>query len=71
MCKTDFDTKNQLFNHIKETGHATATAPTTATGTNGSAVPVASSMPSAKDDFYSSEDERGRGKGKKGRGKRK
>ncbi|KAK3839269.1 MAG: DnaJ domain-containing protein [Linnemannia elongata] len=71
VCKTDFDTKNQLFNHIKETGHATATAPSTATGTNGQAAAVAASAPSTKDDFYSSEDERGRGKGKKGRSKRK
>jgi DnaJ family protein A protein 5 len=70
VCKTDFDTKNQLFSHIKETGHATATAPTTTAGTNDSAA-VAASSPLAKDDFYSSEDERGRGKGKKGRGKRK
>ncbi|KAG0378495.1 hypothetical protein BGX24_003664 [Mortierella sp. AD032] len=68
VCTTDFDTKNQLFNHIKETGHATATAPTT--GTNGSSAAV-TSTPTAKDDFFSSEDERGRGKGKKGRGKRK
>ncbi|KAF9136393.1 hypothetical protein BGX30_011250 [Mortierella sp. GBA39] len=68
VCKTDFDTKNQLFNHIKETGHASATAPTTAYG---SAADVTASTPPAKDDFYSSEDERGRGKGKKGRGKRK
>ncbi|KAF9094442.1 hypothetical protein BGX23_002105 [Mortierella sp. AD031] len=67
VCKTDFDTKNQLFNHIKETGHAAATAPTS--GTNASA--AVPSTPTANDDFFSSEDERGRGKGKKGRGKRK
>ena len=63
----EFDTKNQLFNHIKETGHATAT--TAPTGTDGSA--AVTSTPTGKDDFFSSEDEKGRGKGKKGRGKRK
>ncbi|KAF9908498.1 hypothetical protein EC991_009762 [Linnemannia zychae] len=52
VCKTDFDTKNQLFNHIKETGHATA---------SDSAAAVASA-PTAKDDFFSSEDEKGRAK---------
>ncbi|KAF8935946.1 hypothetical protein BGZ52_008725 [Haplosporangium bisporale] len=65
VCKEDFDTKNLLFNHIKETGHATAPA-------SGANTPSsASKAPSPKDDFFSSEDERGRGKGKKGRGKRK
>ncbi|KAF9573532.1 hypothetical protein EC968_008401 [Mortierella alpina] len=63
VCEVDFDTKNQLFNHIKETGHATASVPS----------PLAGSAKAAaeKDGFYSSEDERGRGKGKKGRSKRK
>ncbi|KAG0348803.1 hypothetical protein BG005_011307 [Podila minutissima] len=68
VCKEDFDTKNQLFNHIKETGHATATAPATGANTPSSSLKAA---PVSKDDFFSSEDERGRGKGKKGRGKRK
>ncbi|KAF9965302.1 hypothetical protein BGZ70_005083 [Mortierella alpina] len=70
VCEVDFDTKNQLFNHIKETGHATASAPSPLAGSantsSGTTVSAAD-----KDGFYSSEDERGRGKGKKGRGKRK
>ncbi|CAO3573964.1 unnamed protein product [Mortierella alpina] len=70
VCEVDFDTKNQLFNHIKETGHATASAPSPLAGStkalSGTAVSAAE-----KDGFYSSEDERGRGKGKKGRSKRK
>ncbi|KAG0206802.1 hypothetical protein BGX28_001828 [Mortierella sp. GBA30] len=70
VCAVDFDTKNQLFNHIKETGHATATTSSplaaSAKGSSGTSGPAAE-----KDGFYSSEDERGRGKGKKGRGKRK
>ncbi|KAG0042134.1 hypothetical protein BGZ83_000869 [Gryganskiella cystojenkinii] len=61
VCKDSFDTKNQLFNHIKETGHATATG-------NGVNSPTPGSTAG---DGFSSDDERTRGKGKKGRGKRK
>jgi hypothetical protein len=66
VCKADFVTKNQLFNHINETGHAIATD--ASAGMNGFA--GVASTPTAKDDFFSSEDEKGRAKGKKGRGKR-
>ncbi|KAF9404883.1 hypothetical protein BGZ94_003894 [Podila epigama] len=63
ICNEDFDSKNRLFEHIKETGHAIAVP---ATGTSS---PAASAQ---RDDAgWSSEEERGRGKGKKGRGKRK
>ncbi|KAF9933498.1 hypothetical protein FBU30_005339 [Linnemannia zychae] len=67
VCKTDFDTKNQLFLHIKESGHAIAVAPAGTNGSEATTLPT----PTSKDDIFSSEDEKGRGKGKKGRGKRK
>ncbi|KAF9277881.1 hypothetical protein BGZ68_008935, partial [Mortierella alpina] len=70
VCEVDFDTKNQLFNHIKETGHATAPVPSPLAGSAKASSGTAAST-AEKDGFYSSEDERGRGKGKKGRGKRK
>ncbi|KAF9930011.1 hypothetical protein BGZ67_006013 [Mortierella alpina] len=70
VCEVDFDTKNQLFNHIKETGHATAPASSPLAG-SGKALSGTAASAAEKDGFYSSEDERGRGKGKKGRGKRK
>ncbi|GJJ67819.1 DnaJ homolog subfamily A member 5 [Entomortierella parvispora] len=67
VCKDSFDTKSQLFNHIKETGHATATA----SGSPLAGSATASSKASTAGDGFSSDDERTRGKGKKGRGKRK
>ncbi|KAG0366346.1 DnaJ domain-containing protein [Gamsiella multidivaricata] len=63
ICSTDFESKNQLFSHIKETGHALAPAVAVPSGsTTGTSTP---------DNFFSSDDEQTRGKGKKGRGKRK
>ncbi|KAF8983578.1 hypothetical protein BGZ46_009992 [Entomortierella lignicola] len=64
ICSEDFESKNQLFAHIKETGHAIA-SPTT--GSNSPA--IGGNSPQASG--FSSDEEQGRGKGKKGRGKRK
>ncbi|KAF8938004.1 hypothetical protein BGZ58_001745 [Dissophora ornata] len=62
ICLVDFETKNQLFAHIKETGHAIATASAASNTPTGTSTP---------DNLFSSDDEQIRGKGKKGRGKRK
>ncbi|KAG0002720.1 hypothetical protein BGZ65_002384 [Modicella reniformis] len=62
-CSVDFDSKNCLFVHIKETGHDIAIE--TAAG---SKLVLSSSV---QDGFFSSDEESTRGKGKKGRGKRK
>ncbi|KAF9101395.1 hypothetical protein BGX27_011496 [Mortierella sp. AM989] len=62
ICSEDFETKNQLFAHIKETGHAIATAAIGSDSPSGT---------SAQASGFLSDEEQGRGKGKKGRGKRK
>ncbi|KAI1318103.1 hypothetical protein EDD11_007155 [Mortierella claussenii] len=57
VCSVDFESNNQLFAHIKETGHATATVASALAG-------------SSVQDPFSSDDDQPRGKGKKSRGKR-
>ncbi|KAF9433163.1 hypothetical protein BGZ76_009813 [Entomortierella beljakovae] len=61
ICSEEFESKNLLFSHIKETGHAIAQP---LTGLN-------PQVGSAKTGGFSSDDEPSRGKGKKGRGKKK
>ncbi|KAF9357794.1 hypothetical protein BGX26_003055 [Mortierella sp. AD094] len=70
ICSEDFESKNQLFAHIKETGHAIATAATAAAPT-GSNSPAGTTSSAQASGFSSDEEQQGRGKGKKGRGKRK
>ncbi|KAG0002545.1 hypothetical protein BGZ79_002776 [Entomortierella chlamydospora] len=68
ICSEDFESKNQLFAHIKETGHAVATAAAASTGSN---TPTRMTSSVETSGFSSDEEQQGRGKGKKGRGKRK
>ncbi|KAG0328434.1 hypothetical protein BGZ99_005299 [Dissophora globulifera] len=64
VCSVEFTSKNQLFAHTKETGHAVAAA-------SASNNPSTAGSPMMNSGFSSDEEQQTRGKGKKGRGKRK